>query len=267
MGSELQPSVAVLVATHKACETPTESMYQPIRVGARDQEDFGYLRDDEGDNISDLNPYYSELTGLYWAWKNMDIDYLGLVHYRRYFAPKAQAYREGISVDEVVLTQDQVQGLLKDKDILLPKKRKYYIETLYSHYANTLDGTHLDKTREIIASHYPEYLDSFDQVMKQRSGYMFNMYIMDKSKSDAYCEWLFGVLDLLREQVDTSRLTPFEARLFGRVSELLLNVWVLKQNLRVQEVPFVYMDKVDFVAKIKGFLAAKFLGKKYDKSF
>ncbi len=46
------------------------------------------LTDMTGDNISEKNPIYCELTGLYWMWKNMIIrgakeDYYGLYQYRR----------------------------------------------------------------------------------------------------------------------------------------------------------------------------------------
>ena len=43
------------------------------------------LHDDEGDNISNKNKTYCELTAQYWAWKNMEADYYGFFHYRRYF--------------------------------------------------------------------------------------------------------------------------------------------------------------------------------------
>ena len=62
-------------------------VYMPLQVGkALSDVDLGVQGDDEGDNISTKNPNYCELTGLYWAWKNLkDADYIGLAHYRRYF--------------------------------------------------------------------------------------------------------------------------------------------------------------------------------------
>ena len=219
--------VKIIVATHKKVKMPQDnSLYLPIHVGREGKSDIGFIGDNTGDNISSLNPYYCELTGLYWAWKNLDCDYLGLVHYRR-----------------------------------------YYIETLYSDYAHTLDGSHLDIARDVIKELSPEYLTTFDKVMKQRSGYMFNMFIMKKDSANQYFSWLFPILDKMYEQIDVSQLTPFEARLFGRVSELLFNVWLKHKDIKPKELPFMYMEKVDLFEKGKSFLMAKFFGKKYGQSF
>ena len=92
--------------------------------------------------------------------ENLDCDYLGLVHYRRYFTKKSQFYKENLKIDEVILNQEEIELLLRKGDIIVPKKRKYYIETLYSHYAHTLDASHLDLARKIIEKQQPEYLDS-----------------------------------------------------------------------------------------------------------
>lgn len=73
---------------HKPYRTPDDPAYLPLHVGTALHPDVlpGIQGDDEGDNISRLNASYSELTALYWMWKNCDADYKGLVHYRRLFA-------------------------------------------------------------------------------------------------------------------------------------------------------------------------------------
>ena len=261
-------NIKILVATHKKYKMPADtSVYLPIHVGCEGKEDLGFQGDNSGENISTLNPYYCELTGLYWAWRNLDCDYLGLVHYRRYFTKITKRYNESINIDDVILNRYEIEELLESSEVIVPKRRKYYIETLYSHYDHTFDGSHLDLARKMIEMKNPEYLSSFDKVMKQRSGYMFNMFIMKKELADDYFTWLFPILDSMYESMDLSGLTDFEARLFGRVSEILLNVWLDKNDLKIKEVPFMYMDKVNLFKKGMSFLMAKFFGKKYGQSF
>ena len=261
-------NIKILVATHKKYKMPSDTnMYLPIHVGCEGKKNLGFQGDNSGENISVLNPYYCELTGLYWAWKNLECDYLGLVHYRRYFTKKGVTYKDSINIDAVILDKDDIEKMLEVSNVIVPKKRKYYIETLYSHYAHTLDAGHLDLARKMIEQKNPEYLASFDKVMKQRSAYMFNMFIMKKELADDYFTWLFPILDSMYECMDLSDLTPFEARLFGRVSELLFNVWLDKNNLNIKEVPFMYMENIDLFKKGKSFLMAKFFGKKYGQSF
>ncbi len=117
-------------------------------------------------------------------------------------------------------------------DIVVPTKRKCYIESLYSHYAHTLDAKHLDLAQEIIHSKCPEYDAACKKVYASTWGYMFNMCIMRRTYLDAYCKWLFPILADLEDamQDDLKSMSAFEARLFGRVSEILFNVWLLKRG-------------------------------------
>lgn len=77
--------IKVIVAAHKKYQMPKDELYLPLQVGSALHDSIGYARDNDGDNISDKNPNFCELTGLYWAWKNLDADAVGLVHYRRHF--------------------------------------------------------------------------------------------------------------------------------------------------------------------------------------
>jgi len=78
-------SVKIFTMTHKKFDAPNDKMYVPLHVGRAMSEDLGYLGDNTGENISDMNCYYSELTGVYWIWKNYhESDYVGVCHYRRY---------------------------------------------------------------------------------------------------------------------------------------------------------------------------------------
>lgn len=255
--------IKIITAAHKPYTIPDDPMYLPVQVGATGRDSIGYQRDDEGENISHLNPYYCELTGLYWGWKNLDTDYIGLDHYRRHF----QGKKKGEIPFESVLTTEEAENMLKTTDIILPKKRHYYIETLGDHYAHTHYKKDLDKTRAIIARLYPQYLLAFDRHLKARSGHMFNMFIMKKQLADAYCSFLFPILKELQKQVDYIAYDDFQARLFGRISELLLDVWISTNHLTYREVPVISMEPVPWVKKGTAFLKAKFFGKKYEGSF
>ena len=254
--------VTVVVAAHKPYAMPADPLYLPLHVGAEGKEPFGFAGDNTGEHISAKNPTFCELTGLYWAWKNLDADYIGLAHYRRHFGGRGK----GDPLSRV-LTEAEAVRLLEGKDGLLPKKRNYYIETLYSHYAHTMHVEPLDVTGEIIRERYPAYVEAFERLKSRRSAHMFNMLILRRDHLDAYCTWLFDILFELERRVDTTAYDAFHGRFFGRVSELLLDVWLSEQHLDLVEVPVIGMEKTNWLKKGGSFLMAKFFGKKYDKSF
>lgn len=267
----MENSIQIIVATHKMYRMPKDSMYLPLHVGAEGKNmELDYLKDNTGDNISFLNPSFCELTGLYWAWKNLNADYIGLVHYRRHFSMSKKS-RDNF---QNILTYDEIKPYLGKIKVFTPEKRKYYIETLYSHYSHSHYSEHLDITREIIAEKYPQYLDAYDYILSQTSGYMFNMMIMEKRYLNAYCTWLFDILFELKKRVDMPDLSAFQSRFYGRVSEIIFNVWLKYQldtgvikSSEVISVPCIHMEKINWVKKGSAFLKAKFLGQKYEGSF
>ena len=84
---------------------------------------------------------------------------------------------------------------------------------------------------------------------------------------NSYCEWLFDILGKLEKRVDSSKYDSFHARFYGRISELLLDIWIEKNNFTYKEIPVMSMEKVNWLQKGGSFLFAKFTGKKYRKSF
>lgn len=264
----MEKNIKVIVAAHKKYQMPENEMYIPVQVGAEGKEKIeGYTQDNTGDNISSKNPYFCELTGLYWAWKNLDADYKGLVHYRRYFTKAKRIPKEENEKFRIILTQNDAESILENADVILPKKRNYYIENLYSHYEHTMYVEPLDETRKIIEEKYPEYLEEFDKLHKRTSAHMFNMFIMKKEILNEYCTWLFDILFELEKRTDASKYESFHARFYGRVSELLLDVWINKNGIKYEEVKVMDMQKVNWWKKGTSFLRAKFTGKKYEKSF
>ena len=271
--------ITVVIATHKKYNMPQDKMYMPVHVGAEgkidengNSLDLGYVKDNTGDNISQKNSSFCELTGLYWAWKNLESDFVGLAHYRRHFSLK----KKSKDPFENILTMNELESLTQNYSVFVPKKRKYYIETLYSHYAHTHYAEHLDITKQIISEKCPEYLESCEKVYKHTSGFMFNMMIMRKDLFDCYCQWLFDILFELENRIGdkAKELSFFQGRFYGRVSEIIFNVWLdyqvksgkIKQS-EIKEIPCIYTEKIDWSRKVKSFICAKFGHKKYEGSF
>ena len=84
--------VKIFVVCHKEAEVPNDDVYTPIHVGkAKSDLNFGFIGDNTGDNISEKNSTYCEMTAHYWVWKNVrkeDAVYVGFCHYRRFFLQK-----------------------------------------------------------------------------------------------------------------------------------------------------------------------------------
>ena len=160
-------NIKIGVASHKPYAMPSDGAYLPLQVGAAGKPSIratgvlgvagacapeaDFARDDEGENISSRNAGYCELTGLYWAWRNLKADAVGLSHYRRHFRGA-----------HGVATGDEFAALLENFEVVLPRPRNYFIETTYSQYAHAHHAKDLDATRSVIEERCPEYLDSFD---------------------------------------------------------------------------------------------------------
>ena len=249
------PDIKMIIAAHKPYSMPCTRMYLPVQVGSALGDPLPYTRDNEGENISEKNKTFCELTGLYWAWKNLEADAYGLCHYRRYFALRPFGKKQ-----TRILSDADAQRLLQDNDVILPKKRHYWIETNYSQYIHAHHKEDLDTTREILSQAYPEYLPAYDAVMARTSGHRFNMFIMKKEPFNAYCSWLFDVLFRLEQRLDISGYDPVSRRVFGYVGERLLDVWVETKGIAYRELPVVNMENQHWLKKGSKFLIRKWKG-------
>lgn len=233
----------IIIATHKSFNPPNDDIYLPLHVGAIDKAKLGFATDDTGDNISAKNESFCELTGLYWAWKNLDADAIGLCHYRRFFKTSARP----------------IAAILETTDCILPKPRNYFIESTYSQYAHAHHAIDLDTTRTIIAERHPDCLAAFDATMKSTKGHRFNMLIMKRPLLNRYCAWLFDILFELEKRLDISSYSPNDRRVFGFVGERLLDVWIRANNIPYAELPVLHTESQHWPTKIVSFLKRKFL--------
>jgi hypothetical protein len=236
--------VRIIVVAHKPFIPPQGDIFLPVHAGAANAQSIGFQSDATGDNISQKNNSFCELTGLYWAWKNLlDAEAIGLCHYRRLFNA----------------TPKRIAEILENYDSILPKPRNYFIETTYSQYAHAHHAIDLDTTREIIAERYPDCLEAFDATMKSTKGHRFNMLVMKRPLLDRYCTWLFDILFELEKRLDISGYSAYDRRVFGFVGERLLDVWIRANDIPYAELPVLHTESQHWPTKIVRFLKRKFL--------
>ena len=227
----------IYIATHKKFNVPNLNGYCALQVGAEGKEKYGYLRDNIGNHISGKNANYCELTGLYWIWKNTDDSYKGLVHYRRYFG------RNNLSNKiSDICSYEYLLNCLKSVDIVLPYVEYFKQNAKEEILLHCCTEEIFDKLRQIIETKYPDYIETYDRYFNENKASLFNMLFCKREIFDAYCEWLFSILFVLEKQVDLAKLNTYQQRLYGFLSERLLNVWVMKNKLVVKHLPVIHME-------------------------
>lgn len=181
----------------------------PIQVGtALTEQRICEICDNVGDNISEKNRRFCELTALYWIWKNDRSDYVGLGHYRRHFELNERQLRQIAGSDiDVVLTIP----IMDDPDVHTVYRR--------DHVGEDWDVM-VDAVREM----HPEYLQAVEEMGRGRFYYAYNMFIMRRGILENYCEWLFPILAYCemhcREKEDI-----YQNRYIGFLAEHLMSAY------------------------------------------
>lgn len=219
----MESKLKIIVCAHKAdANIRKNDIYMPIHVGkSLSNEDLGYQGDDTGDNISYKNKNYCELTGLYWAWKNLDCEYVGLVHYRRYFDIK----------DEDILKY------MKHYDIILTSPIKS-LKMAREHLFNFCIGEDYCIMMLIVKKIYPQYYDTAIKHFKNNKYSQFNMFITSKKILNSYSQWLFSIFTEMEKFV---RLSSYSraARLYGYLSEHLLSIYCIHNKFKILYKPII----------------------------
>lgn len=219
-------AVKIFAMTHKEFDVPKDAMYIPLHVGHKQAKlDFGYRGDDTGDNISQLNCYYAELSGVYWVWKNYhDAEYVGICHYRRFLTNE----------DGYVFTEKQYEEILQEYDIITTKQLELPNSYHYGFGAHHKVET-LDETGRIIHEKYPEYYEAFVDLVHKNKTYFGNIMVAKKQLFDEYASWLFDIFFELQNRIDLTFEDDYHKRVFGFISEFLLYVWVTVKQLKACE--------------------------------
>ena len=260
----------ILVCCHKPDNFKNDEVYMPIHVGkANSKYELGIQGDDTGDNISKENPHFCELTGLYWAWKNMQpVDYIGLCHYRRYFNFHTHGTMFSDSTiihsekfDDLDLSLPNIDGLFSQYDAVIAKPR-IYPYSLSVDYCVGQVSEDLLTLYEVVEAKYPDYsVDMKNVFLKNNKLSHYNMFILRWEDFNNYCEWLFDVLFEVRKKINIENYSVYQGRIWGFMSERLLQVWLLHNNKRVKHYPIYwivdYKQQKSIFDRMQRYLRAK----------
>ncbi len=222
----------IIVATHKPYWVPDDPMYLPVQMGHAVHPACGYIGDDTGDNISERNANFCELTGLYWAAHNIDSDYIGIVHYRRYFASR----RKSRFADKKsrVISHEELCSILATTNVVLPKERHYLLRRTTPSISTPITSRIWKSPAPSLRANAPSTCPAYDLYMSKTHGHHFNMFVMKKELLQHYCTWLFDILFELERELDMTGYTVNDRRVFGFVSERLLDAWLITNNISLR---------------------------------
>ena len=165
-------NIKIFVCCHQPTEIPNHPLLVPTQVGAAlaDSHFPGFFYDDTDDNISLKNRSYCELTAQYWAWKNINADYYGFFHYRRYLYPDFKVKRpyQIKKKPELALLEklgyNDFSELIQEYDLIIPIGENMHL-SVQEHYAKSSFHYRkdLDLTKQIVQEFFPEYIPALEQ--------------------------------------------------------------------------------------------------------
>ena len=248
------PKIKILVACHKAEMVVTNEIISPIAVGVENGNPATFeLADNDGDdNISHLNGRFCELTAQYWAYKNLDADYYGFFHYRRYlsfrhFDTKCQINIPGIYNNieqDFGLNEADISAIVSKADVILPVP--YKTTSNYNQYKVSHDIADLDFCLRYIAQKYPEFNPAVQKYMNSLPAYQNNIFIAKKEIFKEYCAWAFDILMAFDAQKDYNDLDEYQMRTVGFLGERLLGIFMThikltRPQLKILHAPTLFI--------------------------
>ncbi|MEY8222090.1 DUF4422 domain-containing protein [Enterocloster aldenensis] len=240
--------VKIFISCHKESFVPNNPMLVPVQAGAAlsDRHFSGMRYDDEGENISIKNKTYCELTVQYWAWKNIEAEYYGFFHYRRYLsfqkeypvdktgsigATYPRPYQEITDIknwasDETNMSE-AISSVVQKYDVVsLIRERSNF--TAYEQYCQFHYQKDLDLMIHILEELQPDYKEAVDSYLQSKELYFMNMFVMKKKYFRAYMEWLFPLLEEYERRVDFSNYSETEQRATAYLAERLFGIYYTK---------------------------------------
>ena len=181
------------------------------------------VTDCEGENISNRNKQFCELTGLYWVWKNAREDYVGLVHYRRHFL-LPDNWTERMEANRV--------------DVILPVPL-YVAPSIAGNYMERHIASDWNYLMEYFSTNLPKEYDAAERIFSGNLYSPCNMIIASKEVLGQLCEWMFPILFAVAEH-GGEKEDPYLNRYPGFISERLITYFF---ESRREKYRVVYANK------------------------
>lgn len=264
-------SISIFISTHKETDYIQNAIFKPIQLGCTLNKCYlpGMIHDNEGDNISKKNSQYCELTGQYWAWKNVKSDYYGFFHYRRYLSFNTSKhykqdtwgnvcepfFYDGL-LEKYSWDEASIRELIEKYDVVLPAKKDIRTmpnmgRNMHDQYTaqRTLHEQDLQIMLDVIREKYPDYSEYAEQYEKGYQTYFNNMFIMKKEIFESYSKWLFDILDECVKRGNYTNYSAEALRTPGHLAERLLNIYILylqhKKDLKFKELQTVFIENTE----------------------
>lgn len=267
--------IKIAVACHKESMLPSNRLYIPVQVGAAvASKKLNMQHDDNGENISNKNSMYCELTAQYFAWKNWEADYYGLCHYRRFLYFGKQSFptdnrkqiiaeilnettceKYGLNNEEemraLIEANDCVVGKLEDvRNLPTPYGCK---KTVYEHWIAhdraLIMKTDLDAMLAIMKEKYPQIAKDAEEYLAAPYFLGYNCFVMKKELFFQLCEFEFDVLTELEARVNLSTYNQQLKRIYGFMGEILYSVYIYhlekQKKYKIAHIPVLYFNYTD----------------------
>lgn len=223
--------IKIFVASHKPGKVRHDEVYTPIHVGRAiskcKEEMADMIGDDTGENISEKNSSYSEMTAHYWIWNNVqNAEYVGLCHYRRLFG--------------VEITEDNIDQVMKGCDVMMVLPA-YQIDSVYSCFVKFIGGENMTILAQVIRKICPEYYDTLIKLGNDVKFYPFNMFICKKELHSQYAEWIFPILKECEKYIQPSPYSNAN-RVIGYIAEMITQLFFIHNHLRIKHVPYIAIE-------------------------
>jgi lipopolysaccharide biosynthesis glycosyltransferase len=239
----INQKIFISICYHKPMPIIRTKYMVPVHVGRALAHEClsDVIGDDTGDNISKKNTTWSELTGLYWMWKNVDAEYYGLMHYRRllnFAGPSNGRVRRftGVGPKQYARfgwTDTQIDDLCTSNDIITgplwsvhPAGAPHINMSSYAMYAREHYAADMDVIERIISKDTPNIFPFFIQMLTERQAFFSHIAIFRREIFHDYCKWLFSILEAAEKQIDISHYDRYQRRVWGFIAERLVNAYV-----------------------------------------